>query len=207
MLQINLIPPERRRKERVISPLSFALIPALIICLSLLAWDAKMLIDTNNLKNISSEKNKELSNLQNDLKEFSIWQEKSKQLNDWKNAAESVKNSRPFKWWHAIDILLDIFSDFPTVWITSFQTSEGGQTSGRKSPMEAMIKFDCLSLGADTETMTNFRRRLKNTPELTRDIFNGGINEELSFEVTPLNDAKEDFAIKFLIELYRIKKD
>ena len=207
MLQINLIPKERRRKERVISPLSFALIPALIICLSLLAWDAKMLIDTNNLKDTLNEKTKELSNLNNQLKDFPVLQEQSKRLIDWKNAVETVKKTRPFKWWHAMDILLDIFSDFPTMWITSFQTSEGGQAIGKKIPIEAMMKFDCLSLRADTETMTNFRRRLKNTPELTRDIFNAGINEELSFEVNPLNEAKEEWAIKFLIELYRIKKD
>lgn len=207
MLQINLIPPERRRKERVISPLSFVLIPALIICLSLIAWDAKVLIDTKNEESNLAEQNKALSDLNNQLKEFPVLQDQSKQLINLKNAVEAVTKSRPFKWWYAIDILLDIFSDFPTIWITSLQTSDRVQAIPGKLPIEAMMKFDCLSLSADTDKMTDFRRRLKNTPELTRDIFDGGINEELSFEVNPLPEAKEEWTIRFLIELYRAKKE
>jgi hypothetical protein len=206
MLQINLIPVERRRKEKTPLPRLFAILGSVAICITLLMLDIKIVLDTNNLKTILNDKSKELSNLQETLKDFPLLQERSKTLIVWKSAADEIKNSRPFKWWQAVDILLDILNDFPTIWISSFQTADKGQMRDSKTPVEAMIKMDCLSLDGSTELMTKFRRRLKNTPELTQTIFSGGINEELSFDLIPLSEAKEEWAVKFLIELYRIKK-
>jgi len=206
MLQINLIPVERRRKEKTPLPRLVAILGSVAICITLLMLDIKIVLDTNNQKAILNDKNTEYSNLQETLKTFPLLQERSKTLIEWKSAADEIKNSRPFKWWQAVDILLDMLNDFPTIWISSFQTTDKGQIRDSKTPVEAMIKMDCYSLGGGTELMTKFRRRLKNTPELTQTIFNGGINEELSFELMPLTDAKEEWAIKFLIELYRVKK-
>lgn len=201
MLQINLIPLERRRKERTPLPRFIVIIAAVIVVLGLLIWDVKTLLDTNKAEALLAEKNKEWSELQKTLTDAPLRQKRVELLREWKTAADKITDSRPFKWWHAVDILWDIFNEFPTVWITNFQTSDKGPTGKTQLPIEAMMKFNCLSFGETTKTMTDFRRRLKNTPDLKR-IFTGGINKELSFEVVP---KKDEWVVKFLIELYRVK--
>lgn len=208
MLQINLIPVERRRKERTPLPRFIVIIAMVIVCLGILIWDVKTLLDTKSLRHDLDEKKKELTSLQESVKNIPELLAKQLLLVAWEVEADIITNSRPFKWWHAVDIIWDIFAEFPTVWITSFQTSDKGPSGRGREPMEAMMRFDCRSLGASTTTMTDFRRRLKNTPDLLN-IFDAGINKDLFFNLVQNTEsnAKEEWIVSFLIELYRKKKE
>lgn len=204
MLQINLIPLERRRKERTPLPRFVGIIAIAIVCVVIALYDIKTVVDTNGLKIVLAGKQDTIVGLEKKLAEFPKWQQDKADLLQWASTAEAVKKTRPFKWWTALDVLLDVLADFPTVWIVSFQTSETQSPSAAK-PTEATIRFDCRSVGPNPDTMLNLRRRLKNTPELTA-IFDGGIIDDLYFDVTPLAEAKEEWAVVFLMELYRLKR-
>lgn len=204
MLQINLIPLERRRKERTPLPRFVGIIGVAIVCVGIALYDIKTVVDTNGQRTILSGKKDTIAGLEKKVSEFPKWQQDEADLLQWDSTAEAVKKTRSFKWWTALDVLLDVLADFPTVWIVSFQTSETRSTSASQ-PTEAMIRFDGRSVGPSPDTMINLRRRLKNTPELTA-IFDGGIIDDLYFDVTPLADAKEEWAVVFLMELYRLKR-
>ncbi|MBI4834593.1 MAG: hypothetical protein HY811_07235 [Planctomycetes bacterium] len=208
MLKINLIPFERRRKERTPLPRFVGIIIAVVVCLGVLGWDVKTMMDTKKVKQDITEKNVELAKVEAILNQIPALEQKKNDLKKWKEAAEKITKSRVFKWWHAIDTLFDVLHENQTVWVTSFECADkaiGGTRT--KKAIEAMIKMNCQAVAPDESKnpiiiMTDFRRRLKNTPELI-DIFNGGINEELTFKLNA-TDAKEDWIADFQIELYRL---
>jgi cell division protein FtsB len=209
MLKINLIPFERRRKERTPLPRFFGIIVAVVICLGVLGWDVKTMMDTKKVKEDIAGKQAELAKVEAILNQIPALEQKINALKTWKESAEKITKSRVFKWWHAVDTLFDVLheDENQTIWISSFECSDksiGG--SKVKKAIEAMIKMNCQAVSHDEikspiTVMTDFRRRLKTNPELI-DIFNSGINQELSFKLNA-TDAKEEWIVDFLIELYR----
>ena len=200
MLNINLIPLERRRKEKTPLPRFFIIIGVIVLCCGLSVWDVKTWLDTSKLKSDLQGKKADLKERQDAIQDLTQLMVKDADITLWLVQAQMTAY-RSFKWWHGTDILLDIFNEHPNIWITSFNASGSGKKVTGKPALEASMRFDCLALGSDTTPMTDFRRGLKNSIDLTN-IFNAGINEELSYNLMKLKDG---WAVSFVIELYRDK--
>ena len=149
MLQINLIPLEKRRKDRTPLPRFLIIIGSIIIVLGLLFWDLTTWVNTNNEKGKLDVLKQEVEKKKSSLVDLSKLQDEKKQLEGWKQAADAVKALRVFKWWEVVDDLWYIFGEFPDIWISSFKGQDTAQNSASKVPIEATLSFDCKGLGED----------------------------------------------------------
>jgi hypothetical protein len=209
MLQINLIPLERRRKDRTPLPRFLIIIGSIIMVLGLLFWDLTTWVNTNNEKGKLAVLKQEVEKKKSSLVDLSKLQDEKKQLEGWKQAADAVKALRVFKWWEVVDDLWYIFGEFPDIWISSFKGQDTAQNPASKASIEATLSFDCKGLGEDPKLMTNFREKLTlDAPEITN-IFNRGITTPAEFSKNKLSSGaggKTISIIEFKIVLERERK-
>jgi hypothetical protein len=205
MIRINLLPQERQRKERTPLPRFLAMNAAIIICALLLFWNAYLFMGIKRLKTEGEAKKENLSSMLKQVEPYDQMLVEEKNLSEWNKAAAEIKNTRSFLWWEKIDELWDIIHSARDIWITSLQALDGPPSSFRRSgdvKIEASISMNCLAAGASSERMTSFRITLKNHPGL-RETFNFGLNEPPQFHVEAQPEYKEEFAVKFDIDLMR----
>lgn len=207
MIRINLLPEERRRKEKTPLPRFLAMNAAIIICLLLGTWDAYTYVDINRKTEMLRTDKDALSKLQIQTSDYNNMLAEEQKLNEWNNAAAQIKNTRQFYWWEKIDELWDVIYGARDVWITSMQAAESAPSSYRsKTPVSASISMNCLAAGFSSDRMTNFRIKLKSHQGLM-ETFNLKINEPPQFSVVAQPQTKEEFAIKFDIDMSRERKD
>ena len=206
MIRINLLPEERRRKEKTPLPRFLAMNAAIIICLLLGIWNAYMYVGIKQQTDRLRTDKGSLADLQKQTSEYSKMQAEEQKLNEWNKAATQIKETREFYWWETIDDLWDVIYGARDVWITSLQAAETAPPSFRsKTPVSASISMGCFAAGMSSERMTSFRVKLKGHPGL-KETFNLGINEPPQFSVVAQPLYKEEFAVKFDIDLSREKK-
>lgn len=206
MIRINLLPEERRRKEKTPLPRFLAMNAAIIICLLMGIWNASMYVGIKQQTERLRTDKGNLVDLQKQTAEYNKMLAEEEKLNKWNEAAAQIKNTREFYWWEKIDELWDVIYGAHDVWITSLQATEAAPPSHRsKTPVSASISMGCFAAGMSSERMTSFRVKLKGHQGL-RETFNLGINEPPQFSVVAQPQYKEEFAVKFDIDLSREKK-
>ncbi|MEW6027503.1 MAG: hypothetical protein AB1599_09445, partial [Planctomycetota bacterium] len=148
----------------------------------------------------------ELADLQKKTADYNNLLAKEAKLNEWNKAALEIKNTREFYWWEKVDELWDVIYGARDVWITSFDASEGAAGGYRgKVPVSAGISINCYAAGFSSERMNSFRIKLK-THQGLMETFNLKINEPPQFTVVAQPQFKEEFAVKFDINMNRAKK-
>lgn len=209
MIRINLLPPERQRKERTPLPRFLAMNAAIIICALLLIWNIYLY---RGVKQQTIEYNTKKENLESLLKQVEPYDQMlidETKLNEWNKAATEIKNTRSFLWWEKIDDLWNVIYSSHDIWITALQALDGPPPGRRAdTKIEASITINCLAAGSSSDRMTSFRKELKNHPGL-KETFNLGLNEPPQFQVIAQPEYKEEFAVKFDIDLakeLKIKK-
>jgi len=203
MIRINLLPPERQRKERTPLPRFLAMNASIIICALLLIWDVYQYMDIKPQTAEYETKKGDLESLLKQVKPYDQMLVEETKLNAWNKAATEIKNTRSFLWWEKIDELWDVIHDCRDIWITSLQAFDG-PPPGRRADVkiEAAISMNCFAAGSSSDRMTNFRIKLKNHLGL-KEIFNLGLNEPPQFQVIAQPEYKEGFAVKFDIDMAR----
>ena len=206
MIRINLLPEERRRKEKTPLPRFLAMNAAIIVCLLLGIWDAHTYVGINQQTDKLRTDKGNLADLQRQTLAYNNMLAEEQKLNKWNEAAEQIKNTREFYWWEKVDELWDVIYGARDIWITSFQAAETAPGSYHgKTPVSASISMGCFAVGMSSERMTSFRGKLKGHQGL-KETFNLGINEPPQFTVVAQPQYKEEFAVKFDIDLSREKK-
>lgn len=206
MIRIDLLPEERRRKERTPLPRFLAMNAAIVICLLLIVWNAYMFMDIRKQKDKLRLNKEELADLQKKTADYNNMLAEEKKLSEWNNAAVQIKNTREFYWWEKIDELWDVIYGARDVWITSLQAAETAPGGLRaKVPVSASISMGCFAAGYSSDRMTSFRLKLKSHQGLM-ETFNLKINEPPQFTVVAQPQYKEEFAVKFNIDMGREKK-
>lgn len=209
MLKINLLPLERRHKDKTPILRLLAIYAAVVLSLVVLFWDVASYLKIGRGRQELDNQKKELVILKEATRGFDVVQKEVNNLKKRTETIETIQASRSFLWWETIDQLLDVICDNPKVWLVSLEggglssksRSKPGQTGQQ---IEAELKFDCLSAGLDINLMTNFRTILKNHPGLKADF--PVINEPPEFEATVQTDYKEGYALRFDITLGRVKQ-
>ncbi|MBI5778759.1 MAG: hypothetical protein HZA49_04825 [Planctomycetes bacterium] len=206
MIRINLLPEERRRKEKTPLPRFLAMNAAVIICLLLGIWDAYTYVDINRKTEMLRTDKDALSKLQIQTADYNTMLAEEQKLSEWNKAALQIKETREFYWWEKIDEIWDIIYGARDVWITSLLANESAPAGYRgKASVSASISMNCLATGFSSERMTNFRLKLKSHQSLM-ETFNLKINEPPQFSVVAQPQAKEEFAVKFDIDMSRERK-
>ncbi len=206
MIRINLLPEERRRKEKTPLPRFLAMNAAIIICLLLGIWNVYMYVGIEKQTERLRTDKGNLADLQKQTLEYNKMLAEEQKLNEWNEAATQIKNTREFYWWEKIDELWDVIYGARDVWITSLQATEAAASGNRgKAQVSASISMGCYAAGISSERMTSFRVKLKGHQGL-KETFNLGINEPPQFSVVAQPQYKEEFAVKFDIDLSREKK-
>ncbi len=206
MLKINLLPFERRHKDKTPILRLLSIYAAVVLSLVVLFWDVATYLKIGRGRQELDNKKKELIILKEATSGFDTVQKEVDNLKKRTETIETIQASRSFLWWETVDQLLDVVCDNPKMWLVSL---EGGELSGksRSKPgqqIEAELKFDCLSAGLDIDLMTNFRTILKNHPGLKAGF--PVINEIPEFQAKVMTEYKEGWALEFEIELSRIKQ-
>jgi|SRR3989339_1160127 len=205
MIRINLLPEERRRKEKTPLPRFLAMNAAIIICLLMGIWDGSMYVAIGQQKERLRTDTENLVDLQKQTSEYNNMLAKEQKLSEWNKSAEEIKKTREFYWWEKIDELWDVIYSARDIWITSLMASESAPSSNRgKTPVSASISMGCYAAGMSSDKMTNFRVKLKGHQGL-KDTFDLGINEPPQFSVVAFPESKEEFAVKFDIDLSKKK--
>jgi len=201
MIRINLLPPERQRKEKTPLPRFLAMNASIIICALLLIWDVYQYMGINPRATEYETKKGYLESLLKQVTPYDQMLVEETKLNGWNKAATDIKNTRSFLWWKKTDELWDVIHDSRDIWITTLQAFDG-PPPGRRADVkiEASISMKCLAAGSSSDRMTNFRIKLKNHPGL-KETFNLGLNEPPQFQVIAQPGYKEEFAVKFDIDL------
>jgi len=205
MIRINLLPEERRRKEKTPLPRFLAMNAAIIICLLMGIWNGSMYLGIKQQTDKLRTDRGNLTDLQKQTSEYSKMQAKEQKLSEWNKAALQIKETREFYWWEKIDELWDVIYGAHDVWITSLVAAESAPSSARSKKVSASISMGCYAAGMSSEKMTSFRGKLKGHQGL-KETFNLGINEPPQFTVVAQPQYKEEFAVKFDIDLAKEKK-
>ncbi|MFH1230157.1 MAG: hypothetical protein V1709_01530 [Planctomycetota bacterium] len=201
MICINLLPPERQRKERIPLPRFLAMNAAIIICALLLIWNVYQYRETKQQSAIYNTKKEDLESLLKKVELYDQMLVDETELNKWNKTAAEIKNTRSFLWWEKIDELWDVIHSSHDIWITSLQALDGPPPGRRAdTKIEASISMNCLAAGSSSDRMTSFRIELKNHPGL-KETFNLGLNEPPQFQVIAQPEYKEESAVKFDIDL------
>ena len=179
---------------------------AIIICLLLGIWNAFMYVGINQQTEKLRTDTGNLADLQKQTSEYTKMLADEQKLSEWNKAAAQIKNTREFYWWEKIDELWDVIYGARDVWITSLMASESAPPSSRgKAKVSASISMGCYAAGMSSERMTSFRVKLKGHQGLM-ETFDLGINEPPQFILVAQPQYKEEFAVKFDIDMSRGKK-
>ncbi|MFH1226664.1 MAG: hypothetical protein V1701_02020 [Planctomycetota bacterium] len=205
MITINLLPEDKRYKERTPLPRFLLLNAAIIILLLLVFWNAVLMAKLSGKDKVLDSEQDNLGKLQQQTIDFEKKAAEEKNLSEWKKAVDSVISTRPFSWYEAVDYLCDLISGSPTIWITSLRGEEGsGSKASAKGQVAYTLSIGCLSATDNVEKMTEFRIKLRHHPELGK-IFDLGYDDALNLVKVAMPDYTEEFALKFDIELRKGK--
>jgi len=205
MIRINLLPIEKRRKERTPLPRFIAMNAAIVACLLLAFLVFQLYKKQGQLQTDLADAKNMLNLLQEEVKPYDELLKEESSITAWISEADKIKNSRPFMWWEKVDELWDVVVNARDVWITSLQaqdTAQGGYKGKNRAAVTASISMNCLSAGSSPDKMTAFRKSLKSHMGL-KETFNFGLNEPPQFLITSVPNTKEEFAVKFYIDLSR----
>ena len=206
MITINLLPEEKRYKERTPLPRFLLLNAAIITCGLLIVWNLVMWMSLRGKETSLKEEQKILVKLQEQTADFGKKVAEEQELSGWSKSVATVIETRPFVWWEAIDYLWDLIASSQTIWVTSLRGEEGSGTGSKRgsSPVGYVLSFGALSATDDVEKMNDFRIKLRHSPEIIK-IFDLAFQERPNKIKQGMPDYKEEYALKFDIELQRSK--
>ncbi|MCK5579578.1 MAG: hypothetical protein KAI63_08650 [Planctomycetes bacterium] len=163
MIQINLLPIERRRKEKTPLPRFLILIAGVIACLLLGVWNIHGCSQLKQAEKQRTEKTQERDQLKVAVAPYQKLQAEEAGMKARKKSIDSVLKTRTFLWWQAVDCLWEVICEYNTIWLTSFEAK--GELKGlrreKSQPLEASITFKAFSAGQTVDKVSDFRTRLK----------------------------------------------
>lgn len=206
MITINLLPEEKRYRERTPLPRFLLLNAAIIMLLLLLFWNGYMWMTFRDKEASLKIEREALAALQAKTTDFDKKVAEEQELSGWGKSVNDVIVTRPFVWWEAIDYLWDLVTGTQSIWVTSLRGEEGSGSGSKQSLAQVgyNMNFGALSATDDVEKMNDFRIKLRHSPELIK-IFDLGFQEKPNKIKQAMPDYKEEYALKFDIELQRAK--
>lgn len=201
MLKINLLPPEKRKLEKTPLPRFLLIIAVVVAFLGVSIVCTYLWIQIGNKEDQIALLEKNLKELEADVKKFEALSVELTTLEEQKKQIESVV-SRPIRWSELIDTVWDIVVSNKRIWLEELKITDAGGASGElkkfmpgtKSPAEMGVVLKCNALGTDLDAMTNFRKDLKTNPKLSS-LFNI-VNIDPDYKI-------EADSIKFTVSLIR----
>lgn len=185
IIRINLLPPEKRRRER--TPLSryIALIVGTSVNAAIVLFMAKTALDTHDLKMQSEKITKEISATKRAMipdidkkrgrpgfdetkaanAEYDKTKSQVEKITTRKNAIEALKKERILSWAEVIDSICDVMAANPWVWLTQLEMGEGTKGPKGSAQLDLYVQLSCNSTASQQdceldkvgEVMTKFK--------------------------------------------------
>lgn len=207
MLQINLLPLEKRKPERTPIP-RFALILALTAATVGIAFYVVFLfIEISNLSKTIVEKNLRYADVVKQVADFPTLQAEASAAQSTWTQIEQVA-VRPMRWSLAIRALVDVIVKNPRIWIENITMLDAGtarsmrasQVPGDRGAAGGGIVIRCGAAGNNTSVMTKFRNDLKTDPALK--AYFDRINVSPDWTITTEDGYEERHSIPFTVTLF-----
>lgn len=206
MIRINLLPVEKRRKERTPLPrLGLVMLDASVLAVVVVYCIFVFLQIVAKEGEIA-----DLSKKLNDLKPFVEQHAKlTEQIKKVETSVTEVEKTakRNIEWWRAVDMVWEVFHNNPRVWVEDITITEGRSLEsavkktdpGFKGTIPYGITLKCFCAGKDVAVLTKFRRDLRNHPELKKWFI--GINADVSWTISSADEYVEKYSMPFEVVL------
>lgn len=184
MIKINLLPSEKRKAERTPLPRFFLIVvnaAALVLFAAGIAF--YVLIKIPSIKRDTEDAIKTRQSLQSAvdthdrlLKELQELQGKVAQINQLTN--------REIEWWQAVNAVWDVIIENEKVWIDDIKMLDAKAVATEMKKSDSAYKdsppfglsMRCHVAGEDVETLTRFRRALRESPAVQKLMPSQNIN-------------------------------
>lgn len=207
MIKINLLPSEKRKAERTPLPRFFLIVinaAALVLFAAGIAYYA--LIHIPIVRSQTADAIRERADLQKDVdkhdqleKELQALQAKVRQIDQLTN--------RDLEWWQAVNALWDVVIENEKVWIDDIKMLDGRAVAAELKKSDSAYKdtppygiaMRCHVAGDEVETLTKFRKALRDNPTLKK--LAPGLNINVDWKKDDEKSYQEGFSLSFNVTL------
>lgn len=152
IIRINLLPPEKRRRER--TPLSrfVALIVGTAVNAAIVLFMVKVALDT---KGLNEQKTSVEGRITTTKKKVEPEYDKTKKQVDTigarKNAIDALKKEKILAWSEVIDTVCDVMVANQWVWLTGIDMGEGAKGPKGSTQLDMYILLNCSSTASEED--------------------------------------------------------
>jgi len=206
MIRINLLPVEKRKRERTPLPrfglilLDAGVLTAVVfLCLLHLIWINDLQTEIKNLQT----RRDSLAGAVKDHKDL------TGEIAKLTATLKDIENTtgRKVEWWRAMDALWEVIHFNPRIWITDLQTiDDKAAASAAKSYNSEFagtpgygVTMKCHCAGKDVTSLTKFRMDLKRNADVKK--YFSEINWDAQWNVTREEAFVEGWSMSFDIKL------
>ncbi len=145
IIRVNLLPPEKRRRER--TPLSrfVALVVGTAVNAAIVAFMVKLGVDTSGTAHTIEATDTTIKNLTiSVLPEYEKVKKEKDKIEARKTAIDSLKKERTIVWSKVLDNVWDVVNANQWVWFTGLQAGEGAPREARTNiPLDLYVALYC----------------------------------------------------------------
>lgn len=207
MIKINLLPSEKRKAERTPLPRFFLIVvnaAALVLFAAGIAF--YVLIKIPSIKRDIDDAVRTRQSLQSAVETHDRLQKELQALQAKVGQIDQLTN-RGVEWWQAVNAVWDIIIDNEKVWIDDIKMLDGKAVAGELKKADAAFKdtppyglaMRCHVAGDDVETLTRFRRSLRDNPVLQKIM--PGLNINVDWKKDEEKGFAEGYSLAFTVTL------
>ncbi len=173
IIRVNLLPPEKRRRER--TPLSrfVALIVGTAVNAAIVAFMVKIFLDTNSLNRQKGDVEARMITTQKKVEPpdkksegYEATKKTIEKIGARKKAIDDLKKEKILVWSEVIDSVCDVVAANQWVWLTGVDMAEGAKGKSGTTQLDLFVTLSCSSTASEEdckldkvgEVMTKFKK-------------------------------------------------
>ncbi|GEM_PF-5325461 len=199
IIRVNLLPPEKRRRERTSLSRYVALIVGTAVNAAIVAFMVKLFVDTGNLNKQKADVEGRIALTKKKVDpEYDKTKKDIEKIDTRKKAIEALKKEKILVWSEVIDAVCDIFAANQWVWLTGVDMGEGTKGPKGATQLDLYLVLACSSTASAEdckldkvgEVMTKFKKDVWDKFKVGPG--SAGMEKERTF---PFDWADENFPI------------
>lgn len=201
IIRINLLPPEKRRRERTPFSRYVALIVGTAVNAAIVLFMVKTALDTRHLNQQKADEETRIATLKKKVEpEYEKTKKDVEKIEARKKAIEALKKEKILSWSEVIDSVCDVLAANQWVWLTGMDLAEGGKGPRGQQQLDLYVALNCSSTASEEdckldrvgEVMTKFKRDIWDKFKVGPGTDDPAVAKERKF---PFDWADENFPI------------
>lgn len=169
IIHVNLLPPEKRRRERTSLSRFVALIVGTAVNVGIVAGMAYFALSTGKIRAETEAVQGDITRLKASVeKAYDVAKKEVDTIEKRSKAIAEVKKQRVVSWSEVIDNVMDVITANQWVWLTSLDMGEGAKGAKGAQSLDLTVNLSCNGSASEQdckgervyENQTNFKRDL-----------------------------------------------